>query len=293
MWRSLSGNLRGVILVAAAALVLTIETAILRGLAGEASVAVITFARSFAQLIFGALLVASLGGGLAAAWPKRPGLQIVRGAASLVSWALYYWSFRVLGFAVATTLNFTTALFVAALAGTVMRERVGWARWTATVVGFAGVLLVARPDAAGSALGVAAGLGSAMFGVVIVFSNRALGLADRTETTMLWVGIVTTLGTVGPALAEGAWPSAPTAAWLALAAALGVLGLWLILEGFRVGEASALAPVPYLRLVFAVPIGWVAFAELPDGWTFAGMALIAASAAVLALAESRRPVAAR
>lgn len=293
MWRSLSGNLRGVILVAASALVLTVETAILRGLAGEASVAMITFARAVAQLIFGALLVATLGGGFAAARPKRPVLTIVRGGASLVSWGLYYWSFRVLGFAVATTLNFTTALFVAALAGTVMRERVGWSRWTATLVGFAGVLLVARPDSAGSPLGIAAGLGSALCGVVIVFSNRALGLADRTATTMLWIGIVTTLGTLGPVLAGGAWPSAPTAAVLALAAALGVLGLWLILEGFRVGEASALAPVPYLRLVFAVPIGWLAFAELPDLWTFAGLALIAASAVVLALAESRRPSAPR
>jgi drug/metabolite transporter (DMT)-like permease len=292
-WRNLSGNLRGVLLVAAAALALTIETAMLRALAGEASVAVITFARSLAQLVFGAILVAAAGRGLAGARPKRPGLQVVRGLASLASWGLYYFSFRVLDFAVATTLNFTTALIVAALAGTVMRERVGWARWLATLAGFLGVLLVVRPGGGGAPIGIAAGLGSAAFGVVIVFSNRALGLADRVETTMLWVGIVTVLGTLGPALALGGWPSGSALALMILAVAIGTTALWLMLEGFRTGEASALAPVPYLRLVYAVPIGWLSFGEFPDSWTLGGIAVIAASAALLALAESRRKPEAR
>ena len=285
----MSGNLRGVALLAASALVLTIETAILRAIAGEASVAVITFARSLAQLALGAALVAALGRGWAGARANRPGLQLVRGLASLVSWWLYYFSFRVIEFAVATTLNFTTALMVAALAGTVMRERVGRARWAATLAGFAGVLLVVRPGGGGDLVGIAAGLGSAVCGVVIVFSNRALGLADRTQTTMLWVGIVTTLGTLGPAVATGGWPTGTGLALLALAVTLGAFGLWLILEGFRVGEASALAPVPYLRLVYAVPIGWFWFGELPDALTFAGIAVIAASAALLAISEARRP----
>jgi drug/metabolite transporter (DMT)-like permease len=277
-----------VLLLAASALALTVETAILRAIADEASVAAIVFARSLAQLALGAALIAASGRGLAGARPNRPGLQLVRGAASLASWWLYYFSFRVLEFAVATTLNFTTALMVAALAGAVMRERVGWARWAATLAGFAGVLLVVRPGGGGEAIGIAAGLGSAVFGVVIVFSNRALGLADRVETTMLWVGIVTALGTLGPALATGGWPAGAGLGLLALAVTVGAAGLWLILEGFRVGEASALAPVPYLRLVFAVAIGWAWFGEFPDFWSLAGIAVIAASAALLAWAESRR-----
>ncbi|MBL8702301.1 MAG: DMT family transporter [Alphaproteobacteria bacterium] len=289
VWNGLSGNLRGALILALSALVLTGETVLLRYMSSEVPVAVYTLARALAQLGLGALLVLSLGQGWRGARTQRIGLQLFRGVSSLVSWQLYYFSFRVLDFAIATTLNFTTALYVALLAGPIMKERVGPWRWAATALGFVGVLLVVRPGAAGSAIGLIAGLGSALCGVAIVFSNRSLGLSDRAETTMFWVGVVTTLGALPPAIAAWRLPAAGDALLVAGGATIGAAGLWLILIAYRLGEASALAPIPYLRLVFAALAGWALFAERPDAWTIAGCATIAASAILLARAESRKP----
>lgn len=285
----MSGNLRGALILALSALVLTGETVVLRYLSGDVPVALYTLARAGAQLALGAALVLSLGQGWRGARTGRPGLQLFRGLSSLVSWQLYYFSFRVLDFAVATTLNFTTALYVALLAGPVMKERVGPWRWAATLLGFVGVLLVVRPGATGSTLGLLAGVGSALCGVAIVFSNRVLGLSDRVETTMFWVGVVTVLGALPPAVLEWRTPGIADALLIALGASIGAAGLWLILIAYRLGEASALAPIPYLRLVFAALAGWLLFAERPDAWTIAGCLTIAASAVLLARAETRKP----
>ncbi|MBM3525761.1 MAG: EamA/RhaT family transporter, partial [Alphaproteobacteria bacterium] len=116
-----------------------------------------------------------------------------------------------------------------------------------------------------------------------------LGQTDRVETTMFWVGAVTTLGALGPAITEWRTPGALDALIIAGGTTIGAAGLWLILIAFRMGEASALAPIPYLRLVFAALVGWILFAERPDVWTIAGCLTIAASAILLARAESRKP----
>lgn len=287
-WRALPGNIRGAALLALAALVLTSETVLLRWIDTAVPVTVYTSARALAQLVLGTILVLSLGEGWRGARTRRLPMQLFRGAASLVSWQLYYFSFRVLDFAVATTLNFTTGLFVALLAGPIMRERVGAWRWAATVIGFLGVLLVVRPGGGGSLPGIAAGLCSALCGVAIVFSNRSLGLSDRTETTMFWVGVVTLLGALPPALLDWRPLGAADLALVSAAAIIGAAGLWLILLAYRVGEASALAPIPYLRLIFAALAGWWLFGERPDPWTAAGCATIVASALLLARAEARR-----
>ena len=285
---TLSGNLRGTLWLSLAMLVLVAETVLLRFVDPAMPTVVYTLARALAQLALGAALVASLRQGWRGLATRRPGLQLFRGASSLVSWQLYYLSFRVLDFAVATTLNFASALFVVLFAGPVMGERVGAARWAATLLGFAGVLVVVRPGGGADPLGVAAGLGSAICGMAIVFANRALGLTDRVETTMFWVGAVAVAGALPPAVLLWGLPSAADLAIAAVAACTGALGLWLILIAFRSGEASALAPILNLRLVFAAVAGWVLFGEWPDGWAALGGLAILASALLLARAEARR-----
>ena len=284
-----SGNLRGAFWLSLAMLVLVAETVLLRFVDPAMPTVVYTLARAVAQLALGAALVLSLRKGWRGIATRRPWLQLFRGASSLVSWQLYYLSFRLLDFAVATTLNFASALFVVVFAGPVMGERVGVARWAAALLGFAGVVVVVRPGGGADPLGVAAGLGSAVCGMAIVFANRALGLSDRVETTMFWVVVVAVAGALPPALLFWSLPSAADLALAALAACTGALGLWLILIAFRTGEASALAPILNLRLLFAVAAGWAVFGEWPDGWAALGGLAILASALLLARAEARRP----
>jgi drug/metabolite transporter (DMT)-like permease len=287
-WRALPGNLRGAGLVALAALLLTVEQVILRYASGDVAVATVVLARALAQLVVAGAVIATRGLALRSLRARRPALQFFRALASLTSWWLFYFSFRVLDFAVATTLNFTTAFFVAILAGPIMGERVGRWRWAATVIGFLGVVLVVRPGAAVDPVGIAAGLGSALCGVAIIFGNRALATSDGPETTMFWVGAVATLGALPAAFAFGAVPVGADLALVAIATLIGAAALWLILSGFRVGEASALAPVPYSGLVYATVLGWWLFGQIPDRWTLAGCVVIALAGIALARGEARK-----
>lgn len=285
--KPLADNLRGASWLALAMLVLTAETMFLRLADGAVPISTYMVLRSGAQLALGVALVLSMGSLRAGIATRRGWTQLLRGGSSLISWQLYYYSFRTLDFAVATTLNFTTSLFVALLAGPVMGERVGAQRWLATLIGFGGVLMVVRPGGGGDMAGMAAGLASAMFGTVIVFSSRSLGRTDRVETTMFWVGVITFLGALPPAIHGWSTPSRADLGLLSIAAICGAAALGLILLAFRIGEASALGPIPYLRLIFAAAIGWLVFGEVPAPWTAAGCVVIVASALVLARAEAR------
>ncbi|MFN3938840.1 MAG: DMT family transporter [Gemmobacter sp.] len=284
-------NLRGAILLALAAVLFTLEVALMRLAGPEVSQAQVVLARSLGQLGLSAAILMRSGWGLLAT--RRPGLHLVRGLTSLTMWWLYYLSFQMLDMGLATTLTFTTSLFVVALAAPLLGERVGAMRWIATVAGFFGVA-VASGFGGGSAplAGVALGLLSAAGGAAIVFLNRILSRSEPTVTIMAWIGIVTTLGAL-PLAVLGWQPPGPRALLLLAAmGAVGACGMWLTIEAYRLGEVSALAPVPYLRLVVALLAGWVMFAEVPALTTLAGAAIIVAATLAVARHEYRQGLAA-
>ena len=201
-------------------------------------------------------------------------MLIARGLTSLICWWLYYASFQSLDLALATTLTFTTSLFVVALAPLVLGERVGPRRWATTVLGFAGVLMVSGADPFAIEAGVWLGLGSAVAAAVLIFQNRVLARTEHTATIMLWIALVATLGTAPGAVSAWSALSLPDAAILLTAGGLGTLGMLLTIEAYRVGEVSALAPYPYTRIVFALLAGIVLFGEAPSGLALIGAAVI-------------------
>jgi drug/metabolite transporter (DMT)-like permease len=275
-WRALPGNLRGAALIVFAGVFVTVEAMILRFLSPETGSVLTALARAITQFGFGLLMVIPLGPWL------RGGLT------SLTAWWLYYASVRELGLALATVMTFTSTLFVVPLARPILGERVGAARWIATAAGFAGVLLIIRPGVLPIGWGIVMALGSAMIGAASTFLNRALTASERTETIMLWVGIVTLAGAVPAALVDARAPGWHDALLLALAATIGTGCMWLFIEAYRHGEVSALQPFGYLKLVSAAIVGWLVFAEWPDVWTWTGSAVIIASALALARIEVRR-----
>ena len=118
----MSGNLKGALLLMLAAAVFTGEVLLVRLAGDEAATSQIVFFRAFAQLLLGTAMVVAARGGFGT---KRPGLQIARGLTSLGVWSLYYISFLLLDLALASTLTFSTSLFVALLAAPVLAERIG------------------------------------------------------------------------------------------------------------------------------------------------------------------------
>lgn len=285
-----AGNLRGAVLLALAALLLTAETMLVRISAPVANEAQIVFFRSLAQLVLSAFVIWRLGD-ITRLATKRPVLHVLRGLTSLLTWWLYYISFRVLDLALATTLTFTTSLFVVALAAPLLGEQVGRIRWIAAIVGFVGIGIAVGPSAGASVAGVTVGLLAAAGGAAIVVLNRMLSRTEDTATIMTWIGVVTTLGS-----APVAWylwePLGPgDVAVVAAAGLLGALGMWLTIEAYRVGEASALAPVPYLRFVVAAIIGLVFFGETLGPSLLFGAALVVVASLLTVRHEMRRGLA--
>ncbi|WP_210526798.1 DMT family transporter [Rubellimicrobium arenae] len=193
-------------------------------------------------------------------------------------------------------LTTTTAIFQATpLAVTLgaalfLGEKVGWRRWTAIVVGFAGVMLVVRP---GSAAFVPASLLALL--AVVGLSARDLftrRIPPRIDSMLLAAWGFASVGLVGVAelavTGDALMPSAVELAWLLGALLCGAAGYWALTEATRAGEISVITPFRYSRLLFALLIGVTIFAERPDLWTLLGAALIVGSGLYSLVRERQR-----
>ena len=252
-------NRYGAALLIAAAAVFTADVTILRFLSPDVPFAQIIFFRSLCQLVIVALWIAFSSPALiySARWPKL----LLRGLTSLVCWWLYYASFQTLNLALASTLTFTTSLFVVAMAPFVLRERIGIQRGLTTVLGFVGIVLASEVSGLTVETGVLFGLGSAFAAAILIFQNRVLARTEHTATIMFWIGLVASVGTL-PAAVEG-WRELVLSDGLLLltAGTLATLGMLFTVEAYRFGEVSALATFPYVRILFALAIGYFIFAE--------------------------------
>lgn len=287
MLSGLSGNLRGGALMAAAAVLFAAEALAIRWMTARGvPVEVQVFFRSLGQLFWVAPMIAATG--LAVFRTARPGLHLLRGASSLLTWGFYYASFGPLDLATATVLSFTNVMFTTLLAGPVLGERVDRWRWAGTIAGFIGVAVMLRPGTTVSALGVALALASAITWCGITLSSRVLARIDRNTTIMAWVGLVTTAGSLPFAIAAWVPLGLPEIAMLLAVAGFAPGIIWLITSAYRHGEASAIAPFQYLRLIVVALFGWAVFHEAPDGWTWLGAAVILGGAVVVTIAEARR-----
>ncbi len=157
--------------------------------------------------------------------------------------------------------------------------KVGWRRWSAILAGFLGVLIVLRPGAGDFEP-------ASLLAVLGVAGLALRDLATRTvprETSSMVLSAYGFAMTVPLGLAMLALGPAPVAVgtqgalWLAGALAMGLGGYWAIVEAMRLGEIAVVTPFRYSRLLFALILGALVFAEYPDAWTLTGAALIIAS----------------
>lgn len=162
-------NRYGAFLLVAAAAVFTIDVTVLRYLSADVPFAVIIFFRALSQLVIVAVWIALRSPRLfrSARWPRL----VLRGLTSLVCWWLYYASFQALDLALASTLTFTTSLFVVAMAPFVLGEQIGLKRGLSTLIGFAGVILASGAHAFTIETGVLFGLGSAFAAALLIFQT--------------------------------------------------------------------------------------------------------------------------
>ena len=172
-----------------------------------------------------------------------------------------------------------TPLVVTLGAALYFREQVGWRRWAAVWLGFAGVLILLRPWSAGFTP-------ETLLPVVAMAALATRDLATRAAPASLSTAQLSTLGffTFIPAglllQVLSPAPIAPDATeWglLLLSTALVLTGYFALTGAMRVGEISAVAPFRYARLIAGMALGIALFAERPDLWVYVGAGVIVAS----------------
>jgi drug/metabolite transporter (DMT)-like permease len=183
-----------------------------------------------------------------------------------------------------------TPLVVAGGAVVFFGERVGWRRWLAIALGFVGVLLILRPGVGGFEL-------TSLFAIVGTLGFAGRDLATRAapkSMTNLQLGLfgfamLVIAGGIALAWTGGAvWPSGAAWLYLGLATGIGVMAYNALTGAMRHGEISVVAPFRYTRLVFAMALGIVVFAERPDTWTLLGSAVIVCSGLFTLIRSSKR-----
>jgi len=271
-------NVHGALWMVASALAFTGMTTLIKFLGDEYPAALQTFYRQAAGFIV--LLPIILRRGRAAYRTTRPGILLFRSAAGTVGLILSFYAFQKMPLADANALSFTRTLWLVPLAALVVRETVGPLRIAAAVVGFIGVLVMLRPGVGGAfAIGLPA---LAMLASSFLFALTITGMKvmtrDHSPTVLLvWAATLGLILGIPGAILTWRWPEPFD---LVLLGAMGVLGTvtqGCYIKGMSIGDAAAMAPIDYIRLVFTVIVGVSLFHEVPSVWTVAGAALVVAS----------------
>lgn len=278
--------LAGLLLMLAAAALLPLMDGVAKHLSSSYPLTQVIWARYFFHLVT-MLPWLIWRYGARSLWPQRPAVQLLRGALLLLATALFFTAISRMPLTTALTLLFVSPLVVTALAPVLLGERVGWPRWLAVLVGFAGVWIVMRPGTSAFMLSglfaVAAGTVHALY----LLTTRKLSGSSPPLVTLAYTAIV---GAVGMSIVVPFDWTAPTLFGWFLMVLMGLLaasGHFFVIWAFDLAPASLLAPAGYFEIVTATIVGLVVFGDFPDGWTWVGVAVIVASGVFISVREQR------
>ncbi len=272
-------NLRlGVWLMIGTTLVFSIQDGFSRHLADSYNVWMVVMIRYWFFAAFVIALASRAPGGLRVAVATRqPVTQIVRGVLLALEICVNVTGFVLIGLVESHAVFACYPLLVAALSGPVLGERVGWRRWTAIAVGFAGVLVILQPGAGVMDPRALIPLAAALMFALYALLTRYVARRDAASVSFFWTGV----GGAVVMTAIGIWHWEPMAAadwgWMAALCICGALGHWLMIRAFEVAEASAIQPFAYLQLVFASALGVTVFGDAIRANVIIGAAIVVAA----------------
>ena len=215
---------------------------------------------------------------------ERPWLQLVRIVLSTLEIAAFFLAAAYLPLADVTTYYLATPIFVTALSAVVLREQVGWRRWSAILIGFCGVLIALHPSAQTITWPAMIALaGSLAFSWLMLITRSLRATPDIVLASAQFLGSLV----FGIAVAPFGW-IAPTWAHLGLliaAAAISVCALFCVNRSLKLAPASTVAPYQYSMILWAVMFGYLVFGDVPQAHTALGAAIIIAAGLYIFLRE--------
>ncbi len=282
---ALPGNVRGALWILLSALIFTMTNSLIKYVGTTLD----PFQMVFFRGLFGTMFLLPIvwhAGGMAVLKTQRMNFHLARGITGSLALMTIFYALTNMPLADVTGISFSRSLWVIILAVLFLGESIRWRRWTATLVGFCGVLVMVRPGPEANPAAIAAVL-NALFVAMSVVLIKRMTVTEKPLTILFWGTLIPTFVTLPPAIIV--WQT-PTNTELMLMAAIGAglsVGHTCLIHGLRVGEATAVMPFDYTRLIFAGLAGYVFFLEIPDPYTIAGALLIIMATLYIARRESK------
>lgn len=215
---------------------------------------------------------------------ERPWLQLGRVVLSTLEVAAFFLATVYLPLADVITYYLAGPIFVTAMSALVLREHVGWRRWSAILIGFCGVLIALRPSAQTFSLPALIALGGSLSFAVLMLITRSLrATPDIVMASSQFVGTFL----LGAVMAPFGWVT-PTPGSLALFAAAGLISvtaLFCVNRSLKLAPASVVVPYQYSMIVWAVIFGFIVFGDVPHPATILGAAIIIGAGLYIYLRE--------
>ncbi len=221
---------------------------------------------------------------------KRPLGHLVRSSIGLTGMVCGFSALQHLPLTEATALQFASPMFMTALSALLLAERVGPHRWGAVIVGFIGVLVMARPVPGHfNAIGVGLGLLSALGAAGAMVAIRQIADTERGPTIVFYFTLGgTVVGLVGSLLFGWIIPDAKIFGLLVLGGVVGGVGQLFLTEALRQAPVGVVAPFDYTQLIWASGLALLLWGELPHPTTIIGAILVAGSGVYILHRELKR-----
>ena len=253
----------------------------------------ISFFRALVALLVIMPIFARTGGLKAGIKTTIPLLQLTRGVVGSVAMFLGFYAIVALPLAEAQAISFSRNLFLVPLAAFILSEVIGLRRALAAAIGFVGVIIMLRPGLGESGFGLVLSIGAmAALGhaFLVALATVLVNIASRYDgplTLMFYTNTVSLALIAIPTFFVWQKPSATELLMLVAMGLLATLSHNCFIRAFALGEASAIAPVDYSRLVFAAMAGWLVFGSIPDMYTIIGAAIIVGSSFYIVRREAQ------
>jgi drug/metabolite transporter (DMT)-like permease len=215
---------------------------------------------------------------------ERPWLQLLRVALSTLEVAAFFLAAVYLPLADVVTYYLACPIFVTALSAIVLRERVGWRRWSAVLIGFCGVLIALRPSSQTVSWPAVIALGGSLSFAVLMLITRSLrATPDIVLASSQFAGTFA----LGALMSPFGWitPSLGSLGLFAAAGCISVSALLCVNRSLKLAPASTVVPYQYSMIVWAVMFGYAVFGDVPSPATILGAAIIIAAGIYIFLRE--------
>jgi drug/metabolite transporter (DMT)-like permease len=277
---------RPVLAMLASALSFSLMGVCVKQVGGRIPAAEVVLVRALMNVLFSWLLLRRAG---ISPWGQRRGLLIVRGAIGSVALLCVYVALTELPLASATVLQYTYPTFTALLAWLMLGERIGRRVLLAVLLGWSGVLLVARPaEIMGSVASLADSASLAGPAVLIAVAGafctalayvsvRSLARSEHPLVIVFYFPLVAVPLSLPLVLLNPVLPTPLELLWLLGVGVFTQLGQVFLTSSLVALPAARATAISYVQVAFAGLWGWLLFGEALDGWTVAGAALVLAA----------------